>query len=162
VSSGGRRDCPARLVTAALNRCDGRPVLLGRSPQRSRGARCRSAGPLRTVRPGTARPELRGGGGAKVGFSGRKTRCVEINKPGRTSGRPLLEGWAAALCLRARSSAAPFLCVGSITIESPSSGRVPVQRTELRVGRPDHTSETRGNIALRATLPVANLQQHNS
>jgi hypothetical protein len=58
---------------------------------------------------------------------------VEINKPGRTSGRSLLEGWAATVCLRARSSAAPFLCVGSITIESPSSERVPVSFTELRV-----------------------------
>jgi hypothetical protein len=31
VSSGGRRGSPARLVAAALNRCEGRPVLLGRS-----------------------------------------------------------------------------------------------------------------------------------
>jgi hypothetical protein len=35
--------------------------------------------------------------------------CVEINNPGRTSGRPFLDGLAAALCLRARTYAAPFL-----------------------------------------------------
>jgi hypothetical protein len=60
VWSGGRRDSPARLAPAALNRCDGRPVLLGWSSERSRGARCRSAETLRTVRPGMAGPELRG------------------------------------------------------------------------------------------------------
>jgi hypothetical protein len=71
-------------VAAALNRCDGRPVLLGWSTQRSRGARCRSAETLRTVRPGMARPLVRGGGRyAEVGFSGRKTTCVKINNPGR-------------------------------------------------------------------------------
>jgi hypothetical protein len=59
VSSVGRRGSPARLVAAALNRCDGRTVLLGRSPQRSRGARCRSVETIRTVRPGMVRPELR-------------------------------------------------------------------------------------------------------
>jgi hypothetical protein len=88
VSSGGRRAISVPLVAAALNRCDRRPVLLGRSPERSHGARCRSAETLRTVGPGMARPVIRGGvRGGRV--SGRKTRCVEINNLGRTSGRPI-------------------------------------------------------------------------
>jgi hypothetical protein len=61
VSSGGRRAISARLVAAALNRCDERPVLQRRLPEKSRGARCRSAETLRTVRPGMTRPELMGG-----------------------------------------------------------------------------------------------------
>jgi hypothetical protein len=38
--------------------------------------------------------------------------CGEINNLGRTSGRSLLDGRAAALCLRARSYAAPFYVCG--------------------------------------------------
>jgi hypothetical protein len=60
VRSGGRKGISALLVAAALNWCDGRPALLGRSPERSRGARCRSAETLRTLRPGIARPEVLG------------------------------------------------------------------------------------------------------
>jgi hypothetical protein len=132
VWSGQWRGISVRLVAAALNRCEGRPVLLGRSPQRSRGARWRSAETLRCqARDGATCGK---GGFAEVGFSGRKTRCVEINNLGRTSGRPLLHCWAAALCLRARSYAGPFHVCGLEYDDSPSSGRVPVPRTELRVG----------------------------
>jgi hypothetical protein len=38
--------------------------------------------------------------------------CVEINNPHHTSGRPLLDGWAAAHCLRTRPYAAPFYVCG--------------------------------------------------
>jgi hypothetical protein len=46
------------------------------------------------------------------------------HRPCRTSGRLLRDGWAAALCLRARSCAAPFLCVWT---PLRSALRVPVR-----------------------------------
>jgi hypothetical protein len=112
-------------VAAVLNKCDGRSVLLGRSPEWSRGAQCHTAETLRTVRPVMARPEIRGICGGTV-FRSENQMCGD-KQPG-----PYLRS---AFTSRLSRGPLPLGTViwGALFMRM-GSGRVPVSRTELRVG----------------------------